>query len=49
MWATLTADVFEFTLPMYSSMSFGLFPAAVMRVGWEIKVGMSAPVEKGTL
>ncbi len=34
MWATLTASVPEFTRPMYSSMSFGLLPADVMRVAF---------------
>src|SRR5450432_1871494 len=33
MWATLTAEVFELTRPMYSSISLGLLPAAAMRVG----------------
>lgn len=36
----LADDVFEFTRPIYSSISLGLFPAASMRVGWDIKVGM---------
>src|SRR5436309_11946966 len=44
MWATLAEDVFEFTRPMYSSMSFGLFPAAWMRVGWAMSVGMKSLV-----
>ena len=40
MWATLAAEVLELTRPMYSSMSLGLLPAAVMRVGCGISVGM---------
>ena len=32
--------VFELTRPMYSSISLGLFPAAWMRVGWAMSVGM---------
>ena len=36
----LTSLDFEFTRPMYSSINFGLFPAASMRVGNEIRVGM---------
>jgi len=40
MWATLSADVFELTRPMYSSMSLGLLPAAVIRVAWGMNVGM---------
>jgi hypothetical protein len=40
MWATLAAEVFELTRPMYSSMSLGLLPAAWIRVGWEMSVGM---------
>src|SRR5580700_3853101 len=40
MWATLAAEVCEFTRPMYSSMSLGLLPADWMRVGCEIRVGM---------
>lgn len=39
MWATLVAVVAEFTRPMYSSISFGLLPADVMRVGFAISVG----------
>lgn len=35
MWACC-----EFTRPMNSSMSFGLFPAAVIREGFSIKVGI---------
>jgi hypothetical protein len=31
--------VAEFTLPMYSSISLGLFPAACTRVGLAINVG----------
>src|SRR6202049_5335826 len=41
MWATLSAEVFELTRPMYSSMSLALLPAAWIRVGWEMSVGMS--------
>jgi hypothetical protein len=44
MWATLTRASAEFTRPAYSSISFGLFPAAVMRVGAGIRVGTTAPV-----
>jgi hypothetical protein len=40
MWAMLAPEVFEFTRPMYSSISLGLFPAAVMRVACGISVGM---------
>jgi hypothetical protein len=40
MWATLADEVFELMRPMYSSMSLGLFPAAWMRVGWVMSVGM---------
>ena len=40
MWATLAAEVFVLTRPMYSSMSLGLLPAAWMRVGWGMSVGM---------
>src|SRR5882724_1411259 len=42
MCATLTTSVFEFTRPMTSSMSFGLLPAAVIRVGFSMSVGMAA-------
>ena len=41
-WATLVDDVLELTRPMYSSMSLGLFPAASMRVGWEMRVGIKS-------
>src|SRR6185437_12504075 len=41
MRATLTALVCEFTRPIYSSISFGLFPAAVTRAGESISVGIS--------
>jgi len=40
MWATLAAEVWVLTRPMYSSISLGLLPAAVTRVGWEMSVGM---------
>ena len=40
MCATLAAEVFEFTRPMYSSMIFGLLPAAWIRVGCGMRVGM---------
>src|SRR5258708_923751 len=40
MWATLAADVWELTRPMYSSMSLGLLPEDWMRVGCGIRVGM---------
>jgi hypothetical protein len=39
MCAMLTALVPEFTRPTYSSINFGLFPAASTRAGREIKVG----------
>src|SRR5262249_28912544 len=38
--ATLTASCPEFTRPAYSSMRFGLLPAAAITVGFSIKVGM---------
>ena len=41
MCAMLSRDSPEFTRPMYSSMIFGLLPAAVMRVGVEIIVGIA--------
>src|ERR1035438_9365160 len=40
MWATLMAAVEVLTRPTYSSISLGLFPAGVMRVGLGIRVGM---------
>jgi hypothetical protein len=40
MWATLTSAVAEFTRPIYSSISFGLFPAASTRAGLGIRVGL---------
>src|SRR4030095_9441030 len=40
MCATLTAVVREFTRPTYSSMSFGLLPAATMRVAFGIRTGV---------
>ena len=43
MWATLADEVWELTLPMYSSMSLGLLPAAWMRVGCGINVGFRLP------
>src|SRR5580692_3181073 len=48
-WATLTPAVLELMRPMYSSMSLGLVPAAEMRVGCAIKVGMSAPLRRITV
>jgi hypothetical protein len=33
------------TRPTYSSMSFGLLPAAVIRVGFSIRVGIATSVE----
>ena len=41
MCAMLSRDSPVFTRPMYSSMIFGLLPAAVMRVGVEISVGIA--------
>jgi hypothetical protein len=38
--------VFVLTRPTYSSMSFGLLPAAWMRVGCAMIVGMSSSVEE---
>jgi hypothetical protein len=35
----LTAEVPELTRPTYSSINFGLLPAAVTRLGWEISMG----------
>jgi hypothetical protein len=40
MWATLAAEVLELTRPTYSSISLGLLPAEVMRVGCGMSVGM---------
>jgi len=37
----LTSDVRELTLPMNSSMIFGLLPAAVIRVAVEMSVGIA--------
>jgi hypothetical protein len=37
----LKAEVLEFTLPMYSSMIFGLLPAAAIRVGNAMSVGIT--------
>ena len=39
--AMLNRDSLEFTRPTNSSISFGLFPAAVIRVGDLISVGIS--------
>src|SRR5262245_30168936 len=39
----LTASCPEFTRPMYSSINFGLLPAAWMRLGEEMRVGIGAP------
>src|ERR1041384_2689045 len=36
----LTPSVLQFTRPMISSMIFGLLPAAVMRAGFSINVGI---------
>ena len=41
MRATLTASCRELTRPMNSSISFGLLPAAMMRVGWSMSRGMA--------
>src|SRR5262245_36464580 len=40
MWATLTAVVPELTRPTYSSMAFGLLPAATMRVAFGMRMGV---------
>jgi hypothetical protein len=40
MWAMLTADSPVLTRPTYSSMSFGLLPAAVIHEGFSISVGI---------
>src|SRR5437868_1970173 len=40
MCARLTASVLELTRPTYSSIAFGLLPAATMRVGLLISSGM---------
>jgi hypothetical protein len=37
----LTAEVLELTRPMYSSMIFGVFPAALICVGDGINVGIA--------
>jgi hypothetical protein len=42
MCAMLSAVVALFTRPTYSSISFGLFPAASMRVGRSMCFGMRA-------
>lgn len=39
-WAMLSPSVPVFTQPTYSSISFGLFPAAVTRVGLAISSGI---------
>src|ERR1041384_2607282 len=36
----LTTSVFELTRPTYSSIAFGLWPAATMRVGFAMSSGM---------
>jgi hypothetical protein len=41
MCATLSAAVLEFTRPTNSWMIFGLLPAASMRVGLEIRLGVA--------
>ncbi len=41
MGAILTADSPLLARPTYSSISFGLLPAASMRVGFSISVGIS--------
>jgi len=40
MCATLAEAVCELTRPIYSSMSLGLLPAAWIRVGWGMRVGI---------
>src|SRR5580700_9741278 len=40
MWATLAAEVFVLTRPIYSSINLGLLPADEIRVGCGIKVGI---------
>jgi hypothetical protein len=47
MRAMLTASVSEFTRPMYSSMTFGLLPAALMIDGALMKVGMVSLLVNG--
>ena len=49
MWATLRRDSAEFTWPTNSSISLGLLPAAVMRVGEAMSFGMNvSPAEAGS-
>src|SRR5215208_8330159 len=45
MWATLTRSSPVFTRPAYSSMSFGLVPAASTRLGLSISCGMPARLQ----
>jgi len=40
MWAMLICPCWELTRPMYSSINFGLLPAASIRVGVGINVGI---------
>jgi hypothetical protein len=39
----LTAGVLLLTRQMNSSISFGLLPAEVIRVGWDMSVGIRSP------
>src|SRR5829696_3528940 len=45
MWATLTRSSPVFTRPAYSSMSFGLVPAASTRLGLSISWGIPATLQ----
>src|SRR5829696_5405065 len=45
MWATLTRSSPVFTRPAYSSISFGLVPAASTRLGVSISCGMAARLQ----
>src|SRR5829696_8781333 len=45
MWATLTRSSPVFTRPAYSSMSFGLVPAASTRLGLSISCGIRATLQ----
>jgi hypothetical protein len=49
MCATLASAVDEFTRPMYSSINFGLLPADVIRVGFEMNVGWDMRAEPFSL
>src|SRR3954470_9864667 len=45
MWATLTRSSLVLTRPAYSSISFGLVPAASTRLGLSISSGMAARLQ----